>query len=461
MPREEIPMHPDPRGGGRARPGSAAQPSPQTLQVVRDNVRDMLLHSDAFRALAPDVQREIASHTVQVCTYLAEPEGIRADHLSASQQPTSQASGQRDAYALGLGLGDRQGTPRRSSTTTGGPATPQFTAQAAREGAAVAGALLQQVNFPDFVAGLINGVFHSIVSSSIEQMEAYGKLVADVAKTLNQFRDENVSVNQGRDHLIEQYPDVFQLNVDTGEDGNSMPRVTVREGVDERTALARVNSMPVEGGAVTNLEDETIEGKLVPAARTQLATSRQQLLATMVLMGINRIVVQDGRISAKVMYDFQARDNFKYRASATQFDYADQYKYASEGTYDQGKEGGESSSSGKYKSGEGNYESTSRGASYYSKGEYKNSAEPMLKLASATQTSVDASLQTKASLAGQVEVNFKSDYLPLEKMADSFQIGRIQEAAKPGPAQPVRTTGAGGGTTAPATPPAGQTPINR
>ena len=55
---------------------------------------------------------------------------------------------------------------------------------------------------------------------------------------------------------------------------------------------------------------------LVPAARTQLATSRQQLLATMVMLGINRIVVTDGKISAKVMYDFQARDNMQFRKSA-------------------------------------------------------------------------------------------------------------------------------------------------
>jgi hypothetical protein len=152
----------------------------------------------------------------------------------------------------------------------------------------------------------------------------------------------------------------------------------------------------------------------------------------MVLMGINRIVVTDGRISAKVLYDFQAKDNFKYRYSATQFDYGDQYKYASEGEYDQGSEGGERSSRWSKDSG---YESEARDGSYYSKGKYKNTAEPVLTLASATQTTSDASLQTKASLAGQVEVNFKSDYLPLEKMADSFQIGRIQDAARPGQAK--------------------------
>ncbi len=46
-------------------------------------------------------------------------------------------------------------------------------AQALRTGVQQAGALMQAVNFPDLrAAGLIDGVFHSIVTSSIEQMEA-------------------------------------------------------------------------------------------------------------------------------------------------------------------------------------------------------------------------------------------------------------------------------------------------
>jgi hypothetical protein len=37
----------------------------------------------------------------------------------------------------------------------------------------------------------------------------------------------------------------------------------------------------------------------------------------------------------------------------------------------------------------------------------------------------------KASLAGQVEVNFKSDYLPLEKMATPEMMAAIQMRSKP------------------------------
>jgi hypothetical protein len=144
------------------------------------------------------------------------------------------------------------------------------------------------------------------------------------------------------------------------------------------------------------------------------------------------------------MYDFQARDNMKFQRSATQFDYGDQYKYAGEGEYESQSEGGQYSSK---RDKDGAYSADRSDPSYYAKGKYKNSAEPVLTLASATQTNIDASLTTKASLAGSVEVNFKSDYLPLEKMADSFQISQIQDAARPGRSRPPAV---GGGAQQPA-----------
>jgi hypothetical protein len=439
-----------------------AQPNSDAVDLVRREVRNLLTQSQAFQSLPLEKQREIAKQTVEVASYLAAPEGIPGNKLQASAQSQA-APGSGDPYSFGLA---NNGVARRMSS---GLAEGKFVAQGAREGAAVAGALLQAVNFPEFVSGLIKGVFHAIVQSSIEQMEAYGKLVADVAKTLNQFRDENVSVNQGRDHLVDQFPDLFQIDIDTGFEGGPGPRVRLRDDIDESDAVRRVNNMPIEGGPISSLDDDTIEGKLVPAARTQLATSRQQLLATMVLMGINRIVVTDGKISAKVMYDFQARDNFKFQRSATKFDYAKdamgnlQMTNTSEGEYDLSSEGGERS----YTRGEGGG-IEERDPSYYSKGKYKHTQAPVMKLASATQETTDAALQTKASLAGVVEVNFKSDYFPLEKMADSFQIAQIQNAAQPGrpqtaagnaantqqpagaaPAQPATGNQAGGQPSAP------------
>jgi hypothetical protein len=57
----------------------------------------------------------------------------------------------------------------------------------ARGDQAVAGDLLGQVDFPQFVAGLIEGVFNAVVDSSVRQMEAYADLVASVASSVDRF----------------------------------------------------------------------------------------------------------------------------------------------------------------------------------------------------------------------------------------------------------------------------------
>lgn len=164
--------------------------------AVRHAVKDLLTQSKAFSQLPPDKQSQIAHHTVLVVDYLVSP---------------------------------------------------------ARQTSGAAPSLTQQADFPAFVSSLIKGVFQAIVNTSIEQMEAYGKLVAAVTKSLDKFRDENVSDNEARDYLLERLPDLY---------------------------------MPTT--------------KKKPAAIRRLATQRQQLLATMVMMGINRLVVTSGTIKATV-----------------------------------------------------------------------------------------------------------------------------------------------------------------
>ena len=155
------------------------------LTAVRPRVKALLTRSPAFRSLPPDVRRQITHDTTEVANYLALP--------------------------------DAKGR-------------------------------VANVDFPDFVVRLIEGVFDAIVYSSIEQMEAYAKLVAGVAKSLDEFSNSNLSDKQARDYLLAQFPDFFK-----GRGTKNRPPV-------------------------------------------RLATSRQQLLATMMLMGINRIVVTDRRI---------------------------------------------------------------------------------------------------------------------------------------------------------------------
>jgi cytoskeletal protein RodZ len=413
-------------------PIAIRKPSPPPPVEARRAVKDLLLRSSAFSKLSPETQQQIAQDTAEIAGYLAQPEGIPGNQL-----PTAAALADPDPNQIHQNYQENLKQVNQSGA---------FKAQAAREGAAVAGMLLQKVNFPDFCAKLIQGVFHAIVQSSIEQMEAYGKLVASVSQTLNQFRDENVSDNQGRDQLVDQFPDMFELGTSDGDSfsgvGSGQPRVRLKDGVDEDTALQRVNSSLPTPVKSMDLSDDENENALVQSARTQLATSRQQLLATMVLMGINRIVVTDGKIQAKIMYDFQARDSAKMQRSATAMDYAtDSSGNVQTTSTMEGQSESNQDASSYSKSNDGSEDRQS--GAYYTKGTYKYSQQPIITAMSTASETSESALQTKATLSGTVDINFKSDYLPLEKMADSFQIGMIQNAAKPGRGASAAAGGAG------------------
>jgi hypothetical protein len=213
-----------------------------------------------------------------------------------------------------------------------------------------------------------------------------------------------------------------------------------------------------EGAGIKSIDvsDEEVERRLVMAGRNQLATSRQQLLATLVMMGISRIVVTDGRISAKIMYDFQARDNRRLQRSAEASDYARNKDdslattWSGEGEYDSGGDSSRKASRSK------DDWDDERNANWYAKGKYKYAQSPVMTARSMASEMQDSQLSVKAQLAGSVDVNFKSDYLPLDKMATPGMIAAIQMNSKPvdpnvvpGPA-PGSAAPAGGQTAAPA-----------
>ena len=167
----------------------------QRTAVVRKAVKDLLTHSAAFSRLPPNKQAQIAHDTVVVVDYLVRP---------------------------------------------------------ARQTSGTARKLTQEVDFPAFVSSLINGVFQAIVDMSIEQMKAYAKLIAAVAKSLDKFRDENVSDNEARDYLVKRFPDLFTVS------------------------RAKAKPAPIR------------------------PKERRQLLREILLMGITRMVVTNGKIGAKI-----------------------------------------------------------------------------------------------------------------------------------------------------------------
>jgi len=252
---------------------------------------------------------------------------------------------------------------------------------ATKAGAAVFRDLVSAVDFPKFVSGLVEGVYTSIVNSSIRQMQAYGKLLETVSKSVDQFAKENISEKEARDFVKSSFPGQIDLDGDSGAlklnddaEGNAPDFKAVLQ-MQENLALTEEN-----------------EKQIVLAAQMKMARQRQQTLAQMVAMGINRIIVTDGEIKASVLFDMKAKDTGQRSTSAAVSDQ---------------KTSSQSSGGGWFSDDES--VSTTVSSAY-----------------SAEQEKSTAELEAKAKLSGSVTVKFKSETFPLERLASSDELGAVQ-----------------------------------
>lgn len=265
------------------------------------------------------------------------------------------------------------------------------------------GALINEVNFPGFVSQLVHGTFDAIVDASIRQMESYADLLAAVAKTTEQFTQENVSLDQARDWVAQRYPGDVALHVPRGTDEvEAGAQLAPRQ---EGLSPAWLNEFGLEG---QELSPEVLEQQVLPQARHKIGAERHQLLATMVTLGLNRVAVKDGSISAKVMFRAASKD-----ASTVQ--------------YAQNPE----------TSGGGGGSWGTRGSNTYSN------------VSTMVQTvNVNAQSETtlRADLFGEVKLNFVTEAVALDKLTDAVKLNLIQRHAVLG------TTPAAPGAAAPAAP---------
>jgi hypothetical protein len=310
--------------------------------------------------------------------------------------------------------------------------------------------MVREIDFPTFVAKLIEGTFHAIVKASKEQMRAYAEMVRSVSTSLNDFRDRNTTDNQAMDHLASRYPSLLQVQIENGA-----PKVGVRDGADTDNLPDFQKDLGLSE-PVSDLDDDTIATKLVPAARDDLARGRQQLLATIILMGINRIVVTDGRINAKIKFQFSAKEKRQIKASAYDYAYMGNQvssRHTSEPTNSDGTAPDFSSAQGL--TGDAAVQAVQAIAATaaandpnrYARGNDETDVTPDVRVTSEYDMSQEGSIQAAGQIMGEVSVNFKSDMFPLEKIADTDMIQKLQSAQ-----------GAGRGAPPPAAP--GATPVN-
>ncbi len=375
-----------------------------TLRAVRPQVRHLLESSAGFRALEPEKQQDIARTMVRVASYMANPQGLAKQELTPGKGVLAkeQALPVYGAPAQALANPVDQ-AKNKASEKIGTFAGSDFEAGSVKQGAENFKNFVGAVDFPKFVGGLIQNVFQAIVDASIQQMEAYAELLKAVAQTVDQFAADNISMNNARDWMTQRFG--ADLTIDTSDE-ESGPRLGVKSEDEPEAALTRVSQELQLAEPVTDLSDPEQESRLVMAARMQMARSRQQMLSSMVMLGINRIVVTDGLINAKVVFNFRASDDAKRDAKASLYDRDSSY----------------------------NKNTTVAGAHFGWGGAASantNVQSHMTTVSSSVDETSNSSQEMKAKLTGEVRVNFKSDYFPMEKLASPGMIASIQGNATP------------------------------
>jgi hypothetical protein len=365
-----------------------------TLKAVRPQVRALLESSQGFRQLEPEKQRELARTMVRVASYMANPDGLAKQELGPRGGILARA---QDA------VDDAKG---KASAEVGRFAGKDFEAGAVKQGVQQFKELVGAVDFPAFVGGLIQNVFQAIVTASIQQMNAYANLLKSVAQTVDQFAQDNITANNARDWLVDKYPDALDVDTsNTDEDsGTPKPKLTLKS--DNESALKQINQDLQLAKPVTDISDEDQEGMLVQAARLQMARSRQQLLSSMVILGINRIVVTDGAIKAKVIFDLAASDQAARKSGASLYDAQSSLNRNT------------SAAGGSWGWG---------GAASVNENEQRH----VTTVKSSVDETSESKAEVKAKLTGEVHVNFKSDYFPMDKLASPGMIAAIQGNSRP------------------------------
>jgi hypothetical protein len=367
---------------GRADTKTADAPG-GLLTAVRKVVRTHLLSAPAYLALDRSGREQMARAMVRVC---------HAAAALAHEEAASDAAARANQSAS---LPAAASTPRPLATAQA--AGDSFSGVSAAKVAGTTQAILNAVSFPRFVTDLINGVFKSMLDSGIQQLNTYVELLNNVAASTEGFSDSNLGADRARGWLAERYPDSFDLQREPGDsegDGQPGPAKTtllLKPGASMpspealKTDLGLADSDPAPSGDP--------EATLVPLARRRLAKMRQEMLATMVMLGLQRIVIESGRISAAMRFHIDTRSAAQEDRGST-FDWKNQLNVA--GSYGFGPWGVSASMSNTI-----GYVSTQR-----------------------TQTTEE--MNTDLDLNSSVEINFKSDYLPLNRLASADQVGRIR-----------------------------------
>jgi hypothetical protein len=336
---------------------------PEVLAAVRRTVRSLLEENPEYQRAPPELRQGLASNMVKVSKRAAEL-------VAEEMRLTEQLRRRRQPVARAQSAGDQLGL------------------QAARSSGATVKELKDAIDFPNFVTSLISGVFQAITHSTLSQLESLGDLLDNVGKSTEEFTDANIDDAAAIAWALSKFGFL-------SSDANGL---SLREGADlEQQAGPLKSALGASDDEISGIDPGDLAGTLLPLAKRKMGKSRQSNLATMVQLGLQRIVVDEGRLHASmelrvdtssVSEEMKAqRDDMRVNAGAS-------------GSFGIGPWGASAKVD------------TSIG-----------------KVSSDTQYTKEQ-LESRAALRSSVDLAFRTDQIPLDRMADKDARVKLNLAAR-------------------------------
>lgn len=172
-------------------------------------------------------------------------------------------------------------------------------------------ARLEEIKFPEFTAKLITDTFDALIAANIRQTEAYTELLKAVSQDVTQYINNTKDEISGE--MILQFlskvlsnPEVVQEGQTlTQEDADSLKEAIDGEGVTE-TEKADIQAGQLNKSAVD---------KILSAISSRIAADKYSFLKQMVAMGVLRLVVQSGVIETRLTFKTYGSNYYSNNAS--------------------------------------------------------------------------------------------------------------------------------------------------
>jgi hypothetical protein len=269
---------------------AAPRESAEVRNAVRATVRALLEDTPAFARVTADERKALANKLVHV--------GLMAARLAEHDETLTRAIGERapqtpDATPVAHAQSHapiahaQAHTPVAQAQT----ASDQLGMAAVRSAGNTIQNLKDSVAFPEFVQSLITGTFQAILTSSVAQLGSLGELLDSVAATSEEF-DATVQDGEVRQWALARFPFL------TLSEGAVVMRDPDQNIADYTAQLT--GALSASADEVAGIDGSDLETTLLPLVRRKIGRDKQGILATLVKMGLQRIVVDEGRLEASM-----------------------------------------------------------------------------------------------------------------------------------------------------------------